>query len=115
MSKRPKKPKPALGVIPGRPIETVASNPVVSQRMPAEAFAPNGMIRPRVRIRCSSVPGLYYREGGTTPWVATGYRTWTIEEWIHNFGDHYPDGRLWDFFGDPIDIWPKGVDGYQSE
>jgi hypothetical protein len=49
------------------------------------------------------------------PWVKVGYNTWTIAEWIDRYSEQKSDTRQWEFFGEPIDLWPPGSEGYSDE
>jgi len=82
---------------------------------PDAAYADNGMPYARARLQNPHQKHLYYAHHhrfDQSPWVEQGYTTWTIEEWDGRFGSTYgKDGRRWEFFGDPIDIW----EGYSEE
>src|SRR5262245_13355359 len=81
--------------------------------LPKEAYAPNGMPYYRARLKNPNNPCQFYRASGVAGrvWVEVGYDTWDLEDWRTRYGTQHPDGRPWDFFGDPIDIWL----GYSDE
>lgn len=87
----------------------VDADGLVPRAMPPNAYDHKGRLYPMARIKD---PGSnrFYREGNP-PWVTTGYKTWTIADWIERFKGQQPDGRAWDFFGEVIDIW----EGYRDE
>jgi hypothetical protein len=80
-----------------------AVNPITGKRYAA------------VRIRHPFDKSLYFRSGGMIPWVKVGYNTWTIAEWIDRYSEQKSDTRQWEFFGEPIDLWPPGSEGYSDE
>jgi len=67
-----------------------------------------GLPRPMVRMKHPREPGLYYRHGSEPPWVKTGYTTWSRAAWLKTFGGLENDTRIWDFFGETIELWPPG-------
>jgi len=105
-------------MIKRRPKRKPHSNvPQHNPLLPPAAYAPNGMPYCRVRLCLPHHTGRYYRhENKGQPWVTVGYTTWSIAAWNSVFGKTYgQDGRVWEFFGEPIEIWPKGKDGYSDE
>jgi hypothetical protein len=65
-----------------------------------------------VRIRGPGETPVYYRSFAAIPWVATGYDTWPVGEWLSIYGGGYKnDTRQWEFFGEMIDIW----EGYSEK
>jgi hypothetical protein len=79
--------------------------------LPPEAYQTDGREHAKARLKNPSKPHQYYKHAGNTPWVEINYDTWTMNEWREKFRGQQPDGRHWDFFGDPIDIW----EGYSEE
>lgn len=94
--------------------------PPRDERLPAQAYSPEGYRYALVRIALPEnktrpdLPPRYYRPDATdgVPWVVTGYKVWPIEEWSATYGREYKnDVRNWEFFGEEIDIW----EGYSDE
>lgn len=88
--------------------------------LPSGAMNPiTGKLFAAARIKHPTAPGLYYRAGDTiTPWVETGWSHWSMGGWIETFLKQYSSGqdnRNWEFFGEPIDLWPPGDVGYSGE
>jgi hypothetical protein len=87
--------------------------------LPPSAINPKtGNAYAAARIQNPDDPTLYYRQGGIVPWVRTGYTVWSIGLWLERFGPQYSNGedaRSWQFFGETIDLWPPGSDGYSDE
>ena len=61
-----------------------------------------------VRMRHPKHPNLYY-SASRVEWVELGYTTWTLADWLERFHGQNNEGRLWEFFGERIDIW-EGTD-----
>ena len=79
--------------------------------LPPNAYDPTtGLPYARARLKDPSKPHYYYSDG-RDPWVLVGYKVWTMDEWRDKFKGQQPDGRNWEFFGDPIDVW----EGYTDE
>ena len=92
----------------------VAIQPPV-EKLPAElppnAYNPKtGLPYAKARLR-DPIDSTKFYSSRREPWVTTGYDTWSMDEWRDKFKGQQPDGRYWEFFGDPIDIW----EGYTNE
>jgi hypothetical protein len=93
---------------------TALNNPKQSKKyLPLEAYRSDGTMFAMARLRDPEKPGYYSNwPGRRWPFVVRGYRIWTLEEWLDDYGNGQPNQTTsphWEFFGEKIELWEDTI------